>query len=109
MRLWLWLIGWWRSLWDRPFRTVHLEEVPDSLVPKTIYVIGEGEYRWFVAMICPCGCGETLNMSLLEDARPRWKLSEHPNGTVSLQPSVWRKIGCRSHFFIVDGRVKWCR
>jgi hypothetical protein len=105
----MWLLGWWRSLWDRPFRTVYLEEVPDSLATKTIYVIGEGEYRWFVAMTCPCGCGETLNMSLLEDARPRWKLRENPDGTVSLQPSVWRKIGCRSHFFFVGGHVKWCR
>ncbi|MGO9953726.1 MAG: DUF6527 family protein, partial [Dissulfurispiraceae bacterium] len=23
-------------------------------------------------------------------------------------PSVWRKTGCRSHFFIIKGRVKWC-
>ncbi|WP_236819161.1 DUF6527 family protein [Alicyclobacillus ferrooxydans] len=60
-------------------------------------------------MLCPCGCGEVLHMSLHPDGRPRWELTRHPDGTVSLSPSVWRKVGCRSHFFLERGRVRWCK
>ncbi|HUQ70945.1 MAG TPA: DUF6527 family protein, partial [Planctomycetaceae bacterium] len=93
----------------RPLHTVHLEELPDVLDPKDVYVLGEAQHRWFVAMICPCGCKETLQMSLLKDAKPKWSLIEHNDGTISLQPSIWRKIGCRSHFFLRHGLIQWCR
>jgi hypothetical protein len=63
---------------------------------------------WFVAMLCPCGCKETLQMSLLHDANPQWKIIEHGDGTITLQPSVWRKVGCRSHFFLRRGLIQWC-
>ena len=73
-----------------------------------MYVLGEGEYRWFVALLCPCGCGALLQMSLLEEAEPRWSLDEHDDGTVSLHPSVWRTAGCRSHFFVRRNTIYWC-
>jgi hypothetical protein len=25
-----------------------------------------------------------------------------------LYPSVWRKGGCRSHFIMRKGRIRWC-
>lgn len=28
--------------------------------------------------------------------------------SITLQPSVWRKIGCRSHFFLRRGLIQWC-
>jgi hypothetical protein len=59
-------------------------------------------------MLCPCGCGETLHMSLLPDSHPKWKLLRHDDGTVSLHPSVWRTKGCRSHFFLRNGMIVWC-
>jgi hypothetical protein len=106
---WNWLRSWFvRKTPVRPLRTVHLEELPDVLDPKDVYVLGEGQYRWFVGMMCPCGCGETVQMSLLKDAKPRWSLVEHTDGTISLHPSVWRKIGCRSHFFLRHGVIQWC-
>lgn len=107
-RLWAWLRSWFIRP-ARPLKTVHAEELPDRLDPKAVYVLGEGNHRWFVTMICPCGCGATLQMSLLPDARPRWRLIEHSDdGTISLQPSVWRQVGCRSHFFLRRGLIQWC-
>jgi hypothetical protein len=87
---------------------MYIEELPEVLDPAVVYVLGEGKHLWFVAMICPCGCNSTLQMSLLADAIPRWTLIEHSDGTISLQPSVWRTLGCRSHFFLRRGLVKWC-
>lgn len=99
------LSGWLRR---RPIKGVRVEELPDNLDSKTLYVVGEAEYLWFAAIACPCGCGETLHMSLMPDERPRWKLIEHPDGTVSLTPSVWRVKGCRSHFWLKRGVIEWC-
>ncbi|MCF8567897.1 hypothetical protein LLE49_24550 [Alicyclobacillus tolerans] len=86
-----------------------MEELPERLDKHLIYILGEGEYTWSAEMLCPCGCGEVLHMSLHPDGRPRWELTRHPDGTVSLSPSVWRKVGCRSHFFLERGRVRWCK
>ena len=106
---WGWLRSWFvREKPIRPLQTVHLEELPDTLDPKNVYVLGEGQHVWFVAMMCPCGCKETLQMSLLHDAKPKWKLIEHGDGMISLRPSIWRKVGCRSHFFLRRGLIQWC-
>lgn len=109
---------WLRDLWNRfwrwirrgpvPLRSLIVEDLPDALESKIVYLVGEGDYLWFAAMLCPCGCGETLHMSLLPDSHPKWKLLRHDDGTVSLHPSVWRTKGCRSHFFLRNGMIVWC-
>lgn len=88
--------------------TLFAAELPDVLDPWTVYVVGEGAHVWFAALMCPCGCGELLQISLHPEGRPRWLLTLHAGGTVSLTPSVWRRTGCRSHFFLRRGRVEWC-
>jgi hypothetical protein len=92
----------------RPLRTQYHEELPDDLRPGVVYVLGENRFRWSVATLCPCGCGAVLQMSVMQEGRPRWQLHEHEDGTISLHPSVWRKEGCRSHFFLRRGKVVWC-
>jgi hypothetical protein len=103
---------WARSRWIKPkpqlFRSARVEDMPDSLKSLTVYLCGEGENLWAAAMICPCGCGDVIQLNLLKRASPCWSVVEHPDGTVSVMPSVWRKKGCRSHFFIRQGRVEWC-
>lgn len=106
-RVWLWVTTWSRGAPKR-LRTIHLEELPEQLDAGVVYVLGEGPHRWFVALLCPCGCGATVQVSLLADAKPRWHLLEHPDKTISLHPSVWRKVGCRSHFFLRNGCIQWC-
>ena len=93
---------------SQTYRTIYMEELPDRIEAYVIYVLGEGNHRWSAAMLCPCGCGETLQLSLHKDGRPRWDIACHPDGTVSLWPSISRTRGCRSHFFIEQGRVRWC-
>lgn len=102
-----WLRGWFRRR-PAPIKILRVDELPEELDSKILYVVGEAEYLWFVAMVCPCGCGETLHMNLLLDERPHWNLIEHLDGTASLLPSVWRVKGCRSHFWLKRGIVEWC-
>lgn len=107
-KIWRKLSNWWSGLWTRPYRSVKIEELPDSLSKNTLYIAGEGPHLWFVAMICPCGCGEVLQMSLLRDARPCWNVSVDSKGVPTLYPSVWRHVGCKSHFFLTNGLIQWC-
>ena len=71
-----WLLSIFRRDKARPLRAVYVEELPDKPDRRPVYALGEGSHRWFVALICPCGCGNVLQMSLLPDARPRWQLIE---------------------------------
>lgn len=105
-RIWVWITGWFRRP-NKPLRTAWVEELPDCIDPGVIYVAGENGYLWFAAMICPCGCGETLYMNLQRDRRPCWRFTVDRRGTATLHPSVWRQVGCRSHFFLRHGVVQW--
>lgn len=103
----------WRKIrtslgYPKPFRTQIREEIPDSCEFETIYLIGEDGNYWFAAMQCPCGCGAKIQLSLLSDDKPSWTATVHRDETVSLHPSVWRKVGCKSHYWFKRGLVRWC-
>ena len=91
------------------FRYEHVDEFPESLEANKLYVAGENGYFWAAAMLCPCGCGDVIELNLLKRAQPCWSVKEHPDGSASLMPSVWRRKGCRSHFYLRNGRIDWCR
>ena len=107
-RFWRWLISLvFRREGPRRFSIV--EDLPDELNSHTVYLVGENDFIWQVAMICPCGCDETLHMPVLEETRPRWRYTVHADDTVTLYPSVWRRTGCRSHFHLRRGLITWCQ
>ncbi len=62
---------------------------------------------WSAALLCPCGCGGSIQLSLIAGDTPSWRVRRHFNGSVTLHPSVWGKTGCRSHFFLRRGRIVW--
>jgi hypothetical protein len=73
-----------------------------------VYIIGVQGNEWLAEMVCPCGCGETLFLNLLQDELPNWQWRVNADGAVTLSPSVWRKVGCKSHFFLREGMIEWC-
>jgi hypothetical protein len=91
----------------RKFRIAQTEELPDKLKKFTLYAIGEGS-PWLAAFQCPCGCGDIIQLALLENESPRWSLRSEKDGTATLFPSVWRSKGCRSHFVLKGGVIFWC-
>ena len=90
-----------------PFRTTYLPEVPEEPKKNHLYLVGEDDHFWFAVFLCPCGCGTNVQVSFLANSNPQWTFTEHRNGTISLSPSVWRKDGCRSHYFVRCGFVEW--
>lgn len=102
-----------QRLWARLFRrttnytSATVEDLPDKLESDIVYIAGENGHLWYAAFLCPCGCGETIQLGLMEGQRPKWSVIVHENGTVTLHPSVWRTVGCKSHFFLKRGRISW--
>ena len=107
-----------RSFWLRKFlaklapaRRVRFVE-GDSLPPRLpffdLVVAREDDENWCVGLRCPCGCGKPLEMMLLKGVKPRWDIFVDQKGRPTLKPSVWLRVGCRSHFWLRKGRVVWC-
>jgi len=88
-------------------RAALVTELPENLRRDTVYVIGESDVYWAAAFVCPCGCGEIVQLSLVANTHPSWTIEGARDGTVTLNPSVWRVRGCKSHFFIRRGQVVW--
>src|SRR5258708_36766440 len=91
----------------RRYRTLSVEEVPDLIKPRVVYAVGEKERPWMAALKCPCGCGESIQLSLLTDDFPSWKLSINRYGVPTLTPSVARTKGCGAHFVLRNGEIDW--
>jgi hypothetical protein len=107
--LWQRWQSWLRDRLRVRFRTEYVDEdAPERPLARTLYVVTEDGAPWSAAMLCPCGCGETLHMNLLPDERPVWKLAVDAGGFGTLHPSVHRMKGCRAHFWFRAGKVHWC-
>ncbi|MFD2265406.1 DUF6527 family protein [Lacibacterium aquatile] len=113
------LKAWWEDL-RRWYRTVReqrgparkLEIIEGDMMPTTmparnLVLAREDGEDWSVGMLCPCGCGDVIELMLIKNTRPRWDLTIE-DGRPSLHPSVWRATGCRAHFWLKNGRVRWC-
>jgi len=59
-------------------------------------------------MRCPCGCGHVIELLVVAEAKPRWDVAVDAKGRPTLSPSVWLQKGCRSHFWLRNGRIRWC-
>jgi Family of unknown function (DUF6527) len=98
---------WWK--YRHRIHSIAVDEMPDTLIPRRLYLIGSNGMPWSAAILCPCGCGEAIQLSLLIDDSPSWTLSADRHDLPILSPSVWRTKGCRSHFFLRHGMIEWCR
>ncbi len=109
---------WWQRIWrtlrkwcfpqSATLQTAQVIELPDLLYEQSLYLVGEGGYLWYAALLCPCCCGEVIYLNFLPEQRPRWHIVSDEDSPITLEPSVWRQKGCWSHFFIRDGRIVWC-
>lgn len=91
------------------YRSEYVSDIPKNPQPYRVYILG-GEKSPFLAVIqCPCGCGESLHMNLLSSRDPCWELSINKNGSVTFKPSLWKRTGCRSHFHLINGEIRWTK
>jgi hypothetical protein len=102
-------INWFSRLFKskETYKAMYVDDMPKNLSPNTVYVLGNTNHKYLASMLCPCGCMESLNMNLTATAKPRWSLSIAKDNTASFHPSLWKKTGCKSHFFLNSGKVNW--
>ncbi len=79
-----------------------------AILPGTIVIVAPNNRPRWVMFQCPCNCGTVITLSLQLVHKLNWKVSKSIAGRPSLRPSVWRDVGCLSHFILEDGRVYWC-
>lgn len=103
-----WIKRWIRVLLRRPFHAKILDAPPDRVSLETVYITVISGTAITATMLCPCGCASQIDLNLDRHIRPYWSLIVHWNGAVSLSPSVWRTSGCRSHFWLKNGRLHQC-
>lgn len=102
----------WSRLWSKygPRYRVEIfhEEPPVKLKRRVVYsVLSEG-YPFYATMICPCGCGDLIDLNMMEDEHPCWNLIAADGARPELHPSVRRVEGCYAHYWVRKGRVIWC-
>lgn len=83
--------------------------INDQIRDKVLFIVGGKDYVKWIYIKCPCGCGDVLTLSLMKKNRPSWNLKVDKLSRATLYPSVWKKEGCRSHFWIRKGRLEWAR
>jgi len=94
--------------WFQPrHKTVYSEELPDYFDDRIIYIIGRPDNPWLIAFKCPCGCDSKIYLNLLVEAKPKWRLVTNSRNRISISPSIWRKHGCQSHFFVTKSKIDW--
>lgn len=90
------------------YKTVICDDLPDVWDENSLYLVGDNNAYWMAALVCPCGCGCLIQLALDSTGHPRWKVSINKMMGATLKPSVHRKVGCRSHFFVQEGKIIWC-
>ncbi len=82
--------------------------LPATLPERCVVVTSEDGEPWSAGLACPCGCGDMIELPLFPEADQHWRVRVGDDGLPSLSPSVWRRTGCRSHFWLRRGRIHWC-
>ncbi|MGI8813312.1 MAG: DUF6527 family protein [Pyrinomonadaceae bacterium] len=98
---------WHKFLYRKNFKCVAVDEIPETLLARKLYIIGLDE-PWSAALLCPCGCYATIHLSFLQCDSPSWRLSYDENNQLNLAPSIHRTNGCCAHFFLRNGSIIWC-
>ena len=93
----------------RHYRTVWVEDLPDNAKKDTIYIVGGRKYPYYAVVPCPKRkCAQLIHLEIAKEAKKRWRVTEHEDGSVSLQPSIYvtgEPCGC--HYWVSCGRVVW--
>lgn len=103
------LIHWVGKLLFSPeYVPVEVKDFPPRVESGIVYVVRDGDEPDSLIFKCPCGCNEIIYLNLLTDTHPVWKFKINKFGLISIVPSVWRTVRCKSHFFLTRGRIIQC-
>ncbi|WP_245512289.1 DUF6527 family protein [Rhizobium leguminosarum] len=85
------------------------DTLPKTLPWRDLLLTMDDAEHWSVGMRCPCGFGDTIELLVAAEAKPRWDVTIDEAHRPTIHPSVRRQKGCRTHFWIRRRRVHWCK
>lgn len=77
-----------------------------ALEARQLIIIGSLDHPKWLKFQCPCGCGDTIALNLMESHYPRWRVRAEGPASISVSPSV-DATKCHSHFWIKANQVIW--
>jgi len=88
------------------FKLVYVNSLPEKKNQKygIIYITLDGENT---VHQCLCGCGNDVYLNHHIDRKYGWVISVI-NGKISIDPSIGNTFPCRTHYYIIDNKIKWC-
>lgn len=100
----------WSKWFPVRYRVVEVkgDQLPEVIPKNTLVHVIDDRESWSVGLKCPCGCGDTLELMLLTEIKPYWRLTIDKKGSPTLMPSIWRKNRCGAHFWLKKGVIYWC-
>lgn len=104
-RLW----GYIQYLLFGRYISVLVEDTPETLKSRVVYLSSDEGQEWLAVFLCPCGCAAKIHLNLLPESRPCWRVMMGKYTLPTVAPSVWRTSGCGSHFFIRNGCISWAK
>ena len=98
---------------NNEFKLIEVDDRPEP------YKIREDVlYNWrdegfhYVIFRCPCGCRRIVYIPCrIPGARSKLETAWNcviDNGLLTLTPSIQSLGACRSHYYIVQNKVRWC-
>src|SRR5689334_3656634 len=95
------------TFFSKRYNYLKVEDLPDEFQSYTVYIVGN-PLPWVLAFICPCGCKKIIQLNLLKEDFPCWRFSLYRK-RITIYPSIKRNRGCKSHFWIYQGKVERAR
>ena len=109
-----WATDWWRRRSPRRARIGRVRrfasraEVPRDGSRRQVALVQSGEIQKWALFWCPCGRGHRIELNLDSSHSPHWRLHLDGRGRPSISPSVDVRDAWGCHFWLTDGRVRWC-
>jgi hypothetical protein len=77
-----------------------------AIQERKLVLIGSAQEPKWLRFGCPCRCGSVIAVNLMKSHTPHWTVELHPDGTLTLHPSV-DATACGSHFWVRRNRIQW--
>jgi hypothetical protein len=90
------------------YKYVFAVYAPEVIAESQVIIIAENGIPDSLVFKCPCGCHTDIYLNLLNDAKPRWSFKISKKNKITITPSIWRTVGCKSHFIVENSVVIWC-
>lgn len=104
------MLKWIKAIFSKSekWKITDVNDTPAKIRSHTIYRVNNAGVCWQALMRCPCGCKTVLHLNTLPEYKPSWRITvNNKKCEISIHPSIHRKKGCCSHFFLTNSKVIW--